>query len=81
MGGAINHEAVEFHKKIYILVMKWRQENHGRMPKYLFLSNDAYSLLVDRLDVYKMIEIKTYMGIEIAPVGVQGIYAAIGEEF
>jgi hypothetical protein len=82
-GSTINHNAIEVYKKTKIMILKWRQENRGRRPKYLFLSNDAFTLLAAYADYDLDLQRdrKTFMGVEIAPVGVPGIYAGIGEDF
>ncbi len=79
-GAAINYEALDVYNKVKIMILKWQQENRGQMPKYLFLSNDAF-LLLNNINGFYTQSPKTFLGIEIAPVGVPGIYAAIGEEF
>lgn len=83
MSGAINNDAYVLYNKVKIMILKWRKENPGRMPKYLFLSERAYFLLANSIDAlnFHYSEVKTFDGIEIAHVGVPGIYAAIGEEF
>lgn len=76
----INIEAYEVYKRVEIMILKWRQENSGRLPKYLFLSKDAYDLLND-FGIDGKVKATHFMDVEIAPVVVPGIYAAIGEEF
>lgn len=75
-GSAINHEAVEFFRKLEIMILNWNQKHRGQNPQYLFLSVDALKLLTQSGHGYK-----TFMGIDIAPVGVSGVYAGIGEWF
>lgn len=80
-GSAINREAFELNKKIEIMIFSWQQKNRGKSPRYIFLSKDAYLILKSVNDGLEIDDFKTFMGIEIAPVGVPGVYAAIGESF
>lgn len=79
-GTRVSYEAYDLHKKVQIMIYQWRDNNRGRRPRYLFLSQDAYTLLKE-FGMPTEVGPTHFMGTEIAPVGVPGIYASIGGEF
>lgn len=80
---AINVQTLEVYKKAIIKIEKYRHDNKGRNPRYLFLSEKAYFLLACHIDEshFHFTEIKDFMNIEIAAVGLPGVYVGVGEEF
>lgn len=87
-GSSVDWQAFESYKKVEIMIRQWQLDNHGALPKYVFLSDDAITLLSrvgkveDSPGRWKDVLWKSvFMNIEVVPVGVPGIYAAIGGEF
>lgn len=82
-GQQLDHEAYQIYKRTMILIYNWKRENTGKYPRYLFLSPEAFTLLskANGWGVTGFDGTSYFMGMEIAPVGVKGIYVGIGEEF